>query len=90
MLSAHSITSFAVAILLSFAITYSSLMAQTTLRSTVLGVVTDSQGASISGARCGSAILANMLSAALRFVVSTTGSSSPARGEADESVATVD
>jgi hypothetical protein len=47
MLSAHRITSFAVAILLSFAITYSSLMAQTTLTSTVLGVVTDSQGAVI-------------------------------------------
>jgi hypothetical protein len=47
MLSAYRIILFAVAILLSSAITYPSLMAQTTLTSTVLGVVTDSQGAVI-------------------------------------------
>jgi hypothetical protein len=47
MLSARRMTLFAVAILLSSAITCSSLIAQTTLTSTVLGVVTDSQGAVI-------------------------------------------
>jgi hypothetical protein len=51
MLSAQRITLFAITILLSSAITYSSLMAQTTLTSTVLGVVTDSQGAVIPDTR---------------------------------------